>query len=575
MPFDLREVLRQLEADLPGWRQESWSDADGFATALAAHHAGRGAPAPKSRPGQYCDFFHDLVVRHASEGGVALRAWDALHGWQVLGYRELQDRASRRAAAWAAQGVKPGAKVCLLHHLGPEGLVSLMAALKLGACVSLLPPTGTHFIARRLAMLAPDHISAEPHQVPLFKDFEALLLGPGDDATPGFTSHTYQADEPVALLFSPLVDPKDTPVPLTADAAWRGALCDGVLTFGLGPGDHLAAPGFHFLQHQPALLLATLVRGATFVHVEPADVERTPALLTEKPLRALGVSPALRDALLRARVGTLRNVGHWFRSADEPLDWEAWREWVKQCGMEDVPSSNVLVDSAAGGAVLTSGRRVGDIHVGIAPAPGRRWALKDLNLSGQEAAGDVGVFTVLPDKKRPPGYVVLTRGRDTFLFAGTRDARREGRVYLAAEVAEALADLPFCTGASVAIVPTGGAPGHHRHVLLVFTGAEEAEVFEREAGARRQEIRRRLELRMGAEHLPDRTELFPLYPRRAKGGEIDDAWCRAQYLTGALHQKCSDPMFQALTALRGRVLDIADADGNSGATDVKPSRGRE
>lgn len=562
MPFDVRDLLRQLDVDVPEWRQQSWSDSDGFITALAAHHAGRSAPAPKSRPGQHHDFFHDLVVRHVGSGGVALRAWDPLRGWQALGYRELLERASRRATEWAAQGVKPGAKVCLLYGMGAELVVSLMAALKLGACVSLLPTTGTHFISRRLSKLAPDHVAAEPHQAPLLKGFEALLLRSRGDAAPSFTSHTYRPAEPVALLFSPLVDPPDTPVPVTADAAWRGALCDGLLTFGLGPGDHLAAPGFHFLQHQPALLLTTLLRGATYLHLEPADLERTPARLTEHPLRALGVSPALRDALLRARSGPLRNVAHWFRSADEPLDWQAWRDWVKQSDLASVPCSNVLVDSSAGGAVLTSGRRVTDIHAGVSPAPGRTWALRDLNLSGQEAAGDVGVFTLLPDKKRPPGYVVLTRGRGTFLFAGTRDARREGRVYAAAEVSEALEDLPFCAGASVSIVPTGGQPGHHRHVLLFFTGAEEAGVFEREAGARRQEIRRRLELRLGAEHLPDRVELLPLYPRRTKAGRIDDAWCRSQYLTGALHRKSSDPMFLAVTALRGRLLEGVDSAGD-------------
>jgi hypothetical protein len=559
MSFDVREMLQQPEAALPDWLQRSWSDPDGFALALAAHHAGRGAPAPKSRPGQHYDFFHDLAVRHASSEAVAFRAWDPLRGWQSLGYRELGDRASRRAAEWAAQGVKPGAKLCLLHGLGPELLVSLLAALKLGACISLLPPTGTHFISRRLARLEPAHIAAEPHQVPLLKGFEPLLLRSRGDAAPGFTSHTYRPGDAVALLFSPLVDPPDTPVPLTADDAWRGALCDGLLTFGLGPGDHLAAPGFHFLQHQPALLLAALLRGATYLHLEPADVERAPARLSEHPVRALGVSPHLRDALLRARAGPLRNVAHWFRSADEPFDPRAWIDWVAKCGLGSVPHANVLVDAAAGGAVLASRRRTGSVDAGIAPAPGRQWALRDLNLSGQEAAGSVGVFTLLPDKGRPPGYAVLTRSREQYLFAGTRDVRREGRVYPSAEAAEALADLPFCAGASVSIVPTGGQPGHHRHVLLVFTGAEAASVFEREAGARQQEVRRRLELRLGAEHLPDRVELYPLLPRRGKDGRVDDAWCRAQYLTGALHRKATDPLFQALTALKAGVREAGGA----------------
>lgn len=566
MPFDLREILRPTDATsdggLPTWLRESWSDSEGFIAALATHHAGRGGPAPKSRPGQHHDFFHDLVVRHADSTAPAFRAWDATRGWQALGYRELADRASRRATEWAAQGVKPGAKVALVHPLGQELLVSLMASLKLGACISVLPPTGPLFLSRRLSKLEPQHISAEAHQSPLIKGFEPLLLRSRGDAAPSFASHTYRPADTVALLFSPRVDPPDSPVPLSAERAWTGALCDGLLAYGLASGDVLAAPGLHFLQHQPALLFASLLRGATFVHLEPADLERAPGLLLEHPPRALGVSPALREVLTRVRGGSLKSVGHWFRSVDALHDWEAWREWVRQSELTKVPHSLVLIDASEGGVVLASPRRVGELNAAIAPAPGRAWTLKDLNLSGQEAAGDVGVFTQLPDKDRPPGHVILTRQREQFLYAGTRDVRRDGRIYPAAEVVDALADLPFCQGACISTAASGGSAQHTPHVLLVFTGAEDAERFTQEAGNRRLEIRRRLELRLGAEHLPDRIELFPLLPHRTKDGQVNEAWCRSQYLTGALHQKSSDPVFQALTALRGRARESVRGPGD-------------
>ncbi|MCP3060892.1 AMP-binding protein [Myxococcus sp. K38C18041901] len=570
MPFDLREILRQTEATtndggLPAWLRDSWSDAPGFIATLSAHHASRGGTAPKSRPGQHHDFFHDLVVRHADSTAPALRAWDGAR-WQSLGYRELADRASRRATEWAAQGVKAGAKVALVHPLGAELLVSLLASLKLGACITVLPPTGTHFLARRLARLEPAHISAEAHQAPLIKGHEALLLRSKGDAAPAFTSHTYKPGDTVALLFSPLVDPPDTPVPLTAERAWNGALVDGMLTYGLGAGEAFAAPGFHFLQHQPALLFAALLRGATYVHLEPAEVERAPARLTELPLRSLGVSPALREALVRANKGALRGVAHWFRSADDALDWESWRDWMRQCDVANVPHTHVLIDAAEGGTALASRRHTGELHTALAPAPGRAWAFKDLNLSGQEAAGDVGLFTPMPDKGRPPPFVLLTRQREQYLFSGTRDTRREGRVYPAAEVIEALADLPFCHGASVTPAASAGTSRHAPHVLILFTGAEDAETFAREQDARRVEVRRRLELRLGAEHLPDRVELFPLLPHRTKEGRIDEAWCRAQYLLGALHQKSTDPLFQALTALRGRLRESVRAPGEDERT---------
>lgn len=553
MVFDVKKILEQLEtgtpaeAGVPVWQQESWQEPEGFANALAVAHVGRGAPL-KSRAGQHYDFFHDLVVRHGNTDRVALRSYDRRSGWQVLGYKQLHEQSLRRATEWARQGVKPGAKVCLVYSVGSELLVSLAAALGLGACISFLPPQGRRFIARRLAELKPDHIAAEPHQVLLLAGFEKKLLNSQGQASPAFTSHTYKPGEPVGLLFSPLVEPPGALAPLLAEDAWRGAMVDGLLTFGLGSGEHLAAPGYHPLQHLPAFLFTTLLRGATYLHLELSDVEANPALITEHPVRALGVTPALRDALLRARI-SLKNVAHWFRNPEEPIDWQAWRSWVKQCGLTTVPSSNVLVDAAAGGAVLASPRRVKDLHTEAPPAPGRAWTLSDVNMSGQEAPGDLGVFTLVPNEERPPAYLVLTRAYGLYHYGGPRTARREGRVYPAAEVAEVVQELPFVRGACVVPAPTGGVAGHYRYVLLVFTGVQTPQT-----NSWLQEIRRCIELQLGAEHMPDRTEFFPLYPRKAEG-QVDEAWCQMQYLTGALHRKSSDPLFQSLTVLRGHLVE--------------------
>ncbi|MFY0567113.1 AMP-binding protein [Archangium lansingense] len=553
MSFDLRAILEQYEADtppaggVPGWLRQSWSDPEGFATALAPAHVGRGAPF-KSRAGQHYDFFHDLVGRHAATDRIALRTYERAKGWRTLSYRQLHEQATRRATAWAQLGVKPGARVCLVLHVGPELLVSLAAALGLGACVSLLPPGGRRFVARRLAVLDPQHVAAEPHQAPLLGPYAKCLLPTHVPSTPALASYTYKPGEAVGLLFSPLADPPHVPVPLRAEDAWRGALVDGLLTFGLAPGEHLAAPGFHTLQHLPALLFTTMLRGATFLHLEPADVEASPALLTEHPVRALGVTPALRDVLLRTRL-SLKSVGHWFRNPEGAFDWQSWSDWVKQCGLTSVPCSNVLVDAAAGGAVLCSPRRVGDVHTEAAPAPGRSWALLDLNQSGQEAVGDTGLFTLLPSEGRPLGHIILSRAQGQYRYAGARDARREGRVYPAAEVTEALREEPGpALTTSVLPVPSGGLGDEHRYVLLVFTrgqplGAETSV----------SELRRRLELQLGAEFLPDRFEFFPLHPRFEED-QLDEAWCHRQYLTGALHHKLSDPLFQALTALRTQAL---------------------
>lgn len=554
MSFDFRAILQQLEeaapaADLPDWLRQSWADPEGFAAALALAHAGRSAPF-KSRTGQHHDFFHDLIVRHATTERIALRTYDKARGWRALSYRQLHDQALRLAAAWEQRGVKPGARVCLLFHPSPELWVSLAAALGLGACISLLPPVGRSFLSRRLAALAPNHVAAEPHQAPLLGPYARCLLPTSGPSTPALASYSYKPGEPVGQLFSPLVNPPSTPVPLKAGEAWLGALVDGLLTFSLAPGDHLAAPGFHPLQHLLAFIFTTLLRGATFLHLEPADLQERPSLLSEYPVRALGVTPALRDLLLRTRT-PLKGVGGWFRNPEAPLDWQAWRDWVEPCGLRSVPCSNVLVDPAAGGAVLCSLRRVGDIHTDVAPAPGRRWTLKDFNQSGQRAAGDSGLFTLLPAEGRPPGHVVLSRLREHYCYAGTLEARREGRVLLTAEVMEALQGMdPPCT-TSLLTVPTGGLSGDVRSVLLVFTGAPP-----RDTALTLEELRRHLELQLGPESIPDLLEVFPLYPR-LKEGRVDDKWCQTQYMTGLLYHKASDPLFQTLTALHAQVRQAA------------------
>ncbi|RKG81529.1 AMP-binding protein [Corallococcus terminator] len=557
MTFEPRVILAAFDGSTPplvgtppAWLERSWEDPDGFVAALTPVHTGRSPPF-KSRAGQHHDFFHDLVVRHATTDRIALRSYSRTQGWRTLSYRQLHDQATRLATAWAGLGVKPGAKLCLLLPPGPDLMMALCAALGLGACVSLLPPGARTFVARRLAALAPQHIAAEPHQAPLLGPFAGTLLPLKTQVPAALASYTYKPAEPVGLLFSPLASPSDVPVPLTAGDAWRGALVDGLITFGLSPGDHLAAPGFAPLQHLPALYFTTLLRGATYLHVEPQDLEATPALLTEHPVRALGVTPGLRDLLARSRV-TLKNVGLWFRDPQAPFDFQAWRDGLKACGLSSVPGGNVSVDATWGGAVLCSPRRVGEVHTDALPTPGRTWALRDFTDSGQDAVGDAGLFTPLPDKGRPPAHVVLARVRGQYHYAGAREPRREGRVFPFAEMSQVLREGPGPRLDAVGLaVPVSGMANAYRGVLLVFTGDLPPDVTVTDA-----DLRRRLEQGLGADALPERIERFALHARRVDSvvdGPVDEDWCRTQYLTGSLRMKSQDPLFQALTTLRARL----------------------
>lgn len=525
-------------------------------------------PGPKSAPGQRFDLYHDLVVRHVGTGRAALRVYDerapADLRWQTLSFDELHTRCTLRAAAWATQGVGPGAHVCVALPFGIEFVVSLLTGVRLGACVSLLEPEGPDYLALRLAALAPEYIATEAfYEVRLGDHGAQLLTIDGPAARPLAGSHAYLPGESCCTLLSPLRQARPEPLTLTCDAAYLGALRDGAVTLALRPGDQLAAPGFHTLQHQPALLFAALIMGATFVHISETALVSDPTLLDAFSLRSVGITVAVRDALMERPPRRRPSWAHVFKNPEEPTEWEAWREFVELLDLRDTPMSTVLIEAASGGSLLVSPRRPGHEWLAelmnVSPAAGRAWTLLDFTGSGQPAVADVGVFAPVEgveqggDEGKPvePVYIALGRRRgDEYLYGGTIEPRRCGRVYPSDEVLATLADCPFLQAASVVAVTAGGPTVAQRFVLLGFTGDEPQARFAKLKPLRIAELTRVLETRLASEFLPDHFELFPCYAR-TQAGLVDHEWCRIQYLSGTLFRKIRLPVFSRLTALRG------------------------
>ena len=543
-----------------GWVAESQAAPARFLVALESRARDLGvAPAKTTEAG--ADLYHDLVARHTGRGWRALRCHvrAPLSGtghWEELTFDELHARCTYRAAWWAAQGIGPGSSVCVIFPVGVEFAVSLMAALRLGAVVSWIDPQGPDFVATRLAALAPQRVATSPFLARPLGPFAKLVLPPDALAPlPETYSHTYAPGEVCLQLFSPLHAP-GAAAAVTAGAAYAGALRDGLACFALRPGDQLAAPGFHALQHQPAMLFAAWIVGAAYLHLDEADAVRDPALL-EVPLRTLGVTPRVRDAYLQARRGHRPPWAHIVRNPEEPCDWEAWRAFLEGCDLGELPISNLVADAAAAGALLSSPRRPGK-HVlahlqSVMPAPGRPWQLLDFTRSGQPAAADAGVYARLGDGKKPrpldPQYLVLARRGAEYLYGGTLEPRRCGRLFPVDEVLAACARAPFLDGAAVVPVMSGGSASEARFVLVGFTGDEPRARFDAALDRRCAELRARIAAALGDDAVPDRVVLFPLYARRTDGA-IDRAWVQAQYLGGQLFRKARAPVFHRLTAAR-------------------------
>jgi hypothetical protein len=532
---------------LPGqWLSESWHKPARFWQGLVRYHARLSSPAPKSHPSDGFDFYYDLVLRHRPER-VALRSYCRQSGWRSLTIADLDARSTALADDWSQRGLGPGATVCLLLPLGDDFVAALLTALRLGLKVSFLPPLGARFVALRLGELKPDRVITSATYLPLVDGKQTILVSdaPATRTATRRLLYNYAPDAPVGALFSEHVDPTHVPLPLRADHLYLGALRDGLLLLSLRPGDMLAAPGLPLLAHQPTLVLAALLSGATFVHIEPEDLAAEPSLLTNLPLRAVGIAAATRDLLLRAHVGSTRGWAHWFRNPEEPFDIDAWRRFVRQLKLAEVPTSNLAFDAASGGSVLWSLRRRGQVHAEVLPAAGRPWALAALagataDGSGPQALGDFGLLAARAPV-RPP-YILLVRAGGQYLYGGTRTPRSGGRVYPAREVAEvARGALPVV--AATVVLDRAGRLGQPVRVLVAFTGAARASAADERA------LRGRIAQALGADFVPDRIELVPLYPR-IRDGQIDQRWCDAQQTTGMLYHKPRQPLFQLLTLLR-------------------------
>ncbi|MDI1483058.1 AMP-binding protein [Polyangium sp. y55x31] len=545
IPALVQSLDLSREDDVPSldWLAASCEAPDSFWSALFEFVREKGPPL-RSRPGKSQDLYHDAVLRHVAANRPAF-VWYERSTARSLSFSALDARASACAAAWAQRGAKAGAPIAIVLPLGPAFVVALAAALRLGLCVAILEPAGASALAARLEALGPAHVIFDPDDPPPLGDFAALALplvenGPALRAPP----YAYAPDEPCGRLFSPLRAPLLVPVDLPAARALEDALRDAVFAYRIGPGDALAAPDFPMQQHMPALLLSTLLAGATFVDVRKADLEEDPTLLEKSPITVLGAAPTVA-AHLRRKPARLARLRHVFRSVDEPLDWIGHNEFIKKNDLARAPVSNVLVDAASGGCLLFSTRRPGSSNARALPAPGRPYLVLDSGGSGEPAVGATGVFVPLPGKE---GFFILASLGAEFLYGSTLLPRRAARVYPASEVTARVSTLPGVVGAAVVPVPTGEPGARWAFLLLVFTGA--SDVPAKDVSAL---VSRTIRDDLGEDFLPQRVEIFPLFPRRV-GKELDLDWCHRQYSSGILLRKAESPVFRDLTGLRAQML---------------------
>ncbi len=532
------------------WLRQSYEQPDDFWTGLLAANGVFFSWPGKSSLHRKYDFYHDIFARNRSNPAPAFRWYDETKGWHELSYAQLEVLVGREAAGWESLGAAPGSKICIVSRLNELFLIALLAALKIGLVVSVLPPLGFSFLRRRIDALAPGFIWALEEHAPLLSQYRDILLpeiAAGRARGGDSRSHSYTGSKPFALCFDSSSETPDVPRELNAETAYLSAIRDGCVALGLRPGHTVAAPGFGLLETQPALLLACLLNGATYVHIEERDLARAPGLLAERPLNAVGVTEATRETLVGSGVEIGKNWNFWFRDPGESREIAAWSEFVEVVKLRDALSGNLRWNASLGGCILFSVKRKGVPHARVLPAAGVQWSLADPADIERNSLSGSGWFTV-----RFPGMDegivaggMLGRAGNEWLFVRPVLSGRCGKYYPATEILESISGIPYGLSCCVAEVQASQTDGSSLFGLLVFAGGKrvsEASILEN--------IRKKIVREMGKEFLPDFMQILALHPRRGEGGGMDHAWCAREYLSGGLSRREKGEVYRRITDLR-------------------------
>ncbi|OPY06422.1 MAG: hypothetical protein A4E66_02200 [Syntrophus sp. PtaB.Bin001] len=527
-----------------------------FKGAFDAHSAAHGI---STLYGRY-NFYHDIVVRNRNNSSPAFCWYEPSSGIRSISYSELGFLAAAKAGNWARLGVVPGQTLCIIRTIGLEMTVELLAALKTGCRISFLYPQGRSLLQKRLEALKPDHIAIDERHVPLLSAWDELVLKEGDVGKKSHNereqSFTYLSGQAVFACFNPCGYEPLVPIDVTSDAAYLCALRDGAVALGIGPGKVYAAPGFHLLEIYPALPLAGLLCGATYLHLTPKDIEAKPELVIEKTVKAFGVSKKVRDILLDKQVEVGNSWESWFRNPAESQDLEQWHYFIRHLKLDDSYAFNLRWGAGLGGCSLFSVRRKGMAHMTVLPVPGTAWSLGKLSGGEGLSVTDIGTYALsapgAPEEEQKATADIIVKNRQEWIFAGVNAVHREGRTFPVEEMLKSLRELGarhgfFC---SLVDVPLADPGSGHRIVLLVFRGA--ATRFDEAWNLK--EIRSTITRELGEEYQPDKIDFLPLYPRFLKGVEVDHQWCRDAFLSGALARRLRGDIFPAITRLREVII---------------------
>ncbi|MDP2099414.1 MAG: AMP-binding protein [Methylobacter sp.] len=528
------------------WLQLSWQEPRRFLAALHAYSERREKNQSKSIPWSRYDFYYDVLGQQKEQATPAL-IWFDSGVWRSWSYAELGNRVNSLAATWEETGVQPGDTLAILYPQGPHWLTALLAGLRLGLVITLLPPQGNAFVSRRLDNLAPQWLAMDQlyrHQLAAIWQ-NNVLPNTLSSLQPTRRPYEYPGTAVAVQCFDPTSPTPDIPCPVDANTLYLGALRDGILALGIRPGETCAAPGWHGLESQPALVLAVLLNGATWVHIDLADLKKAPELLLEQPIDVLGISRSLRDLLLvNPPVGD-KPWRYWFRHPAESSNFTVWQDFIQTLQLENIFSGNLLCIAARGGAILFSPRYRGQPHHTVLPAAATCWQLGMVDAPDLPSVGGWGRMALGKMEGEDAAWTatpfILTPYLNVWSYLSQYPLGRAARTYPKSEVLDLLSGQVRYLALVEAFAH--GSEADPLHVLLAFGPGVDAAA-----------LQALIETELGSEFLPDRIECLPLLPKRNSDGGADQEWCQFHYVTGELYRRQRNKMYCCLSELKQKVL---------------------
>ncbi|MCH2205664.1 MAG: AMP-binding protein [Lentisphaerales bacterium] len=509
----------------------------------------------KSHLWQSYDFFHDAVIRHCTDSeAVAFRSFEGLQGWSELTYVDLAKKSSDLAANWEHQGLTEEHSVCIVLPFGAEFIVYLMAAFKMGLSITWLLPEAPDYIHNRLSELEVDYILCSSDQKHFLHDFLDKIMTPHNAVglAADLISNGYSPEKAAISLFDPINLDNIAPLPIKSEFLFLQTLRDGHLFMDLGPGKTFAAPGFKPLMTEPVQLLATLINGATYVHIDLETFFNSHEEFDALDTSTLAVSRELRDLLLEKEF-VLKNNRFWYYNSREHQHTGIWQEFFVLQQDDERFCGNLFLSAADGGALIYSEKGNKLIPLQVFPVPGIPFASEHIVLNGITSNSALSMLVQTDERlstARPPS-VMLHKQNKKWMFSGNHP-RSLDSIYLSLDEIMPIVNQQAPNCQAILFEINDSWKGFPSRALLIFAPhigpLPNGNQLERDIPFKVKEA-------LGEIYSIDHIEYFPFLPPM-DGDEIDRRNCIRQFQMGILQKKKQLHFFQETTNLKRLINEL-------------------